>query len=60
MACREAFWTMNENKQRAYVLNFFFMNGLKSSGHQMFMYLVAGKEVCNSAWIESHGMSRSR
>ncbi len=60
MTCREAFWKKDENKQREYILDFFFMHALKSSGHQMFLYVVAGKEVCNKAWIESHAISRWR
>lgn len=59
-ACREKFWRLDEKAQRGYILTFFCTNAVKSKGRKAFVYLVEGKEVCNTAWLQSHGISKWR
>ena len=59
-ACRTKFWKLDESAQRGYILSFFTTNAIKENGRKAFMYLVEGKQVCNTAWLQSHGISRWR
>lgn len=57
---RQMFFDKSQEQQRAYLINFFQISQRSKNGRTVYAHYVNGKEVCQKAWIFSHGMAYGR
>jgi len=57
---RSEFWELNGEKQGQWLLHFFTFGQKVKNGKSQLYYIVKNKEVCQKAWIFTHGLSYGR
>ena len=57
---RSEFWELNREEQGQWLLHFFTFGQKVKNGKSQLQYIVKNKEVCQKAWIFTHGLSYGR
>ena len=60
LEARKEYWGLDREDQGQWLLHFFSFAQKVQNGKRTLVYLVNKKEVCQKAWMSSHGLSYGR